>query len=185
MRLLARHAGAKKPLLLRRNGESGGVRRSERRLSAVGRQWRLSVRELLVAADERCGSGCRVLCHAARVLARAGARGDQPRFSRDRSQRRMAAEAVGESRGLRFRRTDASQLDASAVYGLPELHADAIKHAALLANPGCYSTSIILALAPWIRAGFVDVEHGIICDSKSGVSGAGKQPIAQDTFCGG
>jgi N-acetyl-gamma-glutamyl-phosphate reductase len=47
----------------------------------------------------------------------------------------------------------ASQLDDSAVYGLPELHADAIKHATLLANPGCYSTSIILGLAPWIRAG--------------------------------
>jgi N-acetyl-gamma-glutamyl-phosphate reductase len=52
----------------------------------------------------------------------------------------------------------------------------------LLANPGCYSTSIILALAPWIRAGFVDVEHGIICDSKSGVSGAGKTPSAKTHF---
>ena len=56
------------------------------------------------------------------------------------------------------------------------------KRAALLANPGCYSTSIILALAPWIRAGYVDVEHGIICDSKSGVSGAGKTPSAKTHF---
>ncbi len=78
----------------------------------------------------------------------------------------------------------ASQLDEAAVYGLPELHADAIKHAALLANPGCYSTSIILALAPWIRAGFVDLQHGIVCDSKSGVSGAGKQPTSTDALRG-
>ena len=76
----------------------------------------------------------------------------------------------------------ASQLDDAAVYGLPELHADAIRQAALLANPGCYSTSIILALAPWIRAGFVDLQHGIICDSKSGVSGAGKQPTSTTHF---
>jgi N-acetyl-gamma-glutamyl-phosphate reductase len=75
-----------------------------------------------------------------------------------------------------------AELDRSAVYGLPELHADKIKGAALLANPGCYSTSIILALAPWIRAGFVDVEHGIICDSKSGVSGAGKTPSSKTHF---
>jgi N-acetyl-gamma-glutamyl-phosphate reductase len=75
-----------------------------------------------------------------------------------------------------------ADLDDSAVYGLPELHADKITTAALLANPGCYSTSIILALAPWIRAGFVDLEHGIICDSKSGVSGAGKTPSAKTHF---
>jgi N-acetyl-gamma-glutamyl-phosphate reductase len=77
---------------------------------------------------------------------------------------------------------DASLLDEAAVYGLPELHAAAIKDAALLANPGCYPTSVILALAPWIRAGYVDVEHGIICDSKSGVSGAGKTPSAKTHF---
>ena len=65
---------------------------------------------------------------------------------------------------------------------LPELHADEIKGAALLANPGCYPTSIILALAPWMRAGYVDVAHGIICDSKSGVSGAGKSPSSKTHF---
>ena len=76
----------------------------------------------------------------------------------------------------------AAQLDEAAVYGLPELNAGAIKHADLLANPGCYPTSIILALTPWLRAGYVDVEHGIICDSKSGVSGAGKTPSAKTHF---
>ena len=76
----------------------------------------------------------------------------------------------------------AAQIEEAAVYGLPELHADDIKSASLLANPGCYSTSIILALAPWIQAGSVDVAHGVICDSKSGVSGAGKSPTAKTHF---
>ena len=68
------------------------------------------------------------------------------------------------------------------VYGLPELHANEIKGAALVANPGCYPTSVILALAPWIRAGYVDVARGVICDSKSGVSGAGKSSSPKTHF---
>src|SRR5215469_10361204 len=76
----------------------------------------------------------------------------------------------------------ADQTEDAAVYGLPELHADEIKSASLLANPGCYSTSIILALAPWIQAGYVDVAHGVICDSKSGVSGAGKAATTKTHF---
>lgn len=76
----------------------------------------------------------------------------------------------------------AAQLDATAVYGIPELHSEAIESAALVANAGCYATSMIVALTPWIRAGLVDLEYGIICDSKSGVSGAGKQPTAKTHF---
>ncbi|MBZ5647340.1 MAG: N-acetyl-gamma-glutamyl-phosphate reductase [Acidobacteriia bacterium] len=76
----------------------------------------------------------------------------------------------------------AAQLDASAVYGIPELYADAIPSAPVVANAGCYATSVILALAPWVRAGLLDLDHGIICDSKSGVSGAGKQPTAKTHF---
>jgi N-acetyl-gamma-glutamyl-phosphate reductase len=78
--------------------------------------------------------------------------------------------------------TLAAELQAEAVYGSPELHRDAIRRARLVANPGCYSTSIILALAPLIQAGLVDVDHGIICDSKSGVSGAGKAATAKTHF---
>ncbi len=73
-------------------------------------------------------------------------------------------------------------LDATAVYGLPEVHENLIRDAPLVANPGCYPTSIILALMPWIHAGLVDVQHGIICDSKSGISGAGKQPSPKTHF---
>jgi N-acetyl-gamma-glutamyl-phosphate reductase len=76
----------------------------------------------------------------------------------------------------------AAELDQSAVYGLPELHRKEIADAALVANPGCYPTSIIVALAPLVRAGLIDVEHGIICDSKSGVSGAGKKPTSKTHF---
>jgi N-acetyl-gamma-glutamyl-phosphate reductase len=76
----------------------------------------------------------------------------------------------------------AAKLQEEAVYGCPELHRDEIATARLVANPGCYSTSIILALSPLVRAGLVDVDHGIICDSKSGVSGAGKAPVAKTHF---
>src|SRR5579871_6726412 len=76
----------------------------------------------------------------------------------------------------------ASQLTERAVYGLPELNADRIATAALVANPGCYATSVILALAPLLKAGVVDRTRGIISDSKSGVSGAGKEPTSKTHF---
>jgi N-acetyl-gamma-glutamyl-phosphate reductase len=76
----------------------------------------------------------------------------------------------------------AAELDERSVYGLPELNADQIPSAALVANPGCYATSVILALAPLLSAQIVDRERGIISDSKSGVSGAGKEPTARTHF---
>ncbi len=59
-----------------------------------------------------------------------------------------------------------------AVYGLPELHANAISKASLVANPGCYPTSAILGLAPLAHAGLID-PASIIIDAKSGITGAG------------
>ncbi len=76
----------------------------------------------------------------------------------------------------------AEQLQLEAVYGCPELHRDEIRRARLVANPGCYATSIILGLAPLLQAGLVDVDHGIVCDAKSGVSGAGKAATAKTHF---
>ena len=76
----------------------------------------------------------------------------------------------------------AAQLTDRAVYGLPELNAEKIKAATLVANPGCYATSVILALAPVLSVDLVDLDHGIISDSKSGVSGAGKEPTARTHF---
>ena len=75
---------------------------------------------------------------------------------------------------------EADRIQKQAVYGSPELHAAAIAEARLVANPGCYATSIILALAPLL--GIIDLDHGIICDSKSGVSGAGKAATAKTHF---
>jgi N-acetyl-gamma-glutamyl-phosphate reductase len=63
---------------------------------------------------------------------------------------------------------------AKAVYGLTEIHRDAVAKARLVANPGCYPTSILLPLVPLLRAGVVS-PAGIIADSKSGVSGAGRK----------
>ena len=69
-----------------------------------------------------------------------------------------------------------------AVYGMPELHRKQIAGARLIANPGCYATSVILALKPLVAAGLVDLEHGIVADSKSGVSGAGTAPTAKTHY---
>ncbi|HEY2472069.1 MAG TPA: N-acetyl-gamma-glutamyl-phosphate reductase [Terracidiphilus sp.] len=71
---------------------------------------------------------------------------------------------------------------AQAVYGMPELHRDEIAGANLVANPGCYATSVILALRPLVAAGIVDVANGIVADAKSGVSGAGKAPTAKTHY---
>ena len=76
----------------------------------------------------------------------------------------------------------AASLQDEAVYGCPELHREQIAGARLVANPGCYATSIILALAPLVQAGLVDLDHGIVCDAKSGVSGAGKAATAKTHF---
>ena len=76
----------------------------------------------------------------------------------------------------------ASATQAQAVYGSPALHPPAIGHARLIANPGCSATSIILALTPILRAHFADLDCEIICDSKSGVSGAGKSPSPTTHF---
>jgi N-acetyl-gamma-glutamyl-phosphate reductase len=67
----------------------------------------------------------------------------------------------------------APELLAHAVYGLPERHRDAIAGADLVANPGCYPTAAILALAPLADAGLLG---DVVIDAKSGVSGAGREP---------
>jgi N-acetyl-gamma-glutamyl-phosphate reductase len=76
----------------------------------------------------------------------------------------------------------AAELTRKAAYGLPELNSDRIANAALVANPGCYATSVILGLAPLVKSGVLDLTRGIISDSKSGVSGAGKEPTAKTHF---
>ena len=72
------------------------------------------------------------------------------------------------------------ELLAQAIYGLPELHRAAIAGASLVANPGCYPTSVILGLAPLAQAGWLT--GTVISDSKSGISGAGRSPSLKTHF---
>jgi N-acetyl-gamma-glutamyl-phosphate reductase len=73
----------------------------------------------------------------------------------------------------------APALFGQGVYGLPELHRERIAGADLVANPGCYPTAALLALAPLARAGLVG---DVVVDAKSGVSGAGREPTAGTHF---
>ena len=75
------------------------------------------------------------------------------------------------------------ELLASAVYGLPELNRAPIASAKLISNPGCYPTAASLALAPLVEAGVIDRGAGIVCDAKSGVSGAGRKPSLKTSYC--
>lgn len=71
---------------------------------------------------------------------------------------------------------------AEAVYGLTELNAEGIRRARLVANPGCYATSVILGLAPLVQNGWIEMSAGIVSDSKSGASGAGRTATSQLHF---
>ena len=62
-----------------------------------------------------------------------------------------------------------------AVYGLPEFYASEIAKAKLVANPGCYATSVILAVRPLAEAGWIASGSSVVCDCKSGATGAGKE----------
>ena len=77
----------------------------------------------------------------------------------------------------------AAALFAEAVYGLPEFCRARIPQARLVANPGCYPTAANLALWPLVEAGVVDLACGVVCDAKSGVSGAGRKATLKTSFC--
>jgi N-acetyl-gamma-glutamyl-phosphate reductase len=81
-----------------------------------------------------------------------------------------------------YQKHTAQEFLAEAVYGLPELYRDQIKSSALVANPGCYPTSVILGLAPLLEAAMIAPET-IIADSKSGASGAGRTAQTGTLFC--
>lgn len=76
-----------------------------------------------------------------------------------------------------------AELIASAVYGLPEFCRQRIRSAQLVANPGCYPTAANLAIRPLVANGVLDRAAGIVCDAKSGVSGAGRKPSLKTSFC--
>ena len=83
-----------------------------------------------------------------------------------------------------YRETHAQpELLKEAVYGLPEFCRERIPNARLVANPGCYPTAANLAIRPLVDAGAIDRAAGIVCDAKSGVSGAGRKPALHTSFC--
>jgi N-acetyl-gamma-glutamyl-phosphate reductase len=184
-RILLRHPRLEEPVLLRRNGDSGGSANLADVFPVLSGNGGYPLHPLSWPALKR--QGVQLLFLA----------------TPHEASRSLVPEAM--SQGLRvvdlsgawrlkgvqhraiynFEDSDpvaAEHLDTQAVYGLPELNRDAIGDANLVANPGCYATSVILALAPLLRAGCVDREHGIVSDSKSGVSGAGKEPTARTHF---
>lgn len=73
------------------------------------------------------------------------------------------------------------ELHEKAVYGLPEFFRDKIKGQKIIANPGCYTTAVPLALAPAIEGGYIEMT-GIIADCKSGVTGAGRKPTQSNHY---
>lgn len=77
----------------------------------------------------------------------------------------------------------APELLREAVYGLPELCRSRIAGSRFVSNPGCYPTAANLAIKPLMDAGAVEMNAGIVCDAKSGVSGAGRKPALKTAFC--
>ncbi len=183
VRLLAHHRGVRKPLLFARNGEGALRDLSDAypQISGNGgfpfesfsweRMKNAGVDVVFLATPHEFSREWvpEAISRGVRVIDLSGAW-------------RLKVSANRATYGFAEEDARTQSLDGTAVYGLPELHANEVRDAALLANPGCYPTSIILALTPWIRVGYVDVEHGIICDAKSGVSGAGKTPTAKTHF---
>jgi N-acetyl-gamma-glutamyl-phosphate reductase len=184
-RLLARHPHAKKPVLFTRNGEVGTTAKLDELYPHVSGnggyplepfRWETlqakGVNVLFLATPHEVSREWvpEAVAQGVHVIDLSGAwRLETPEY-------RAIYDFKDENPAL------ADKVMAQAVYGIPELHRSELKDAALVANAGCYATSIILALAPLVRGGLVDLNHGIVCDSKSGVSGAGKQPTQKTHF---
>ena len=188
VRLLARHSRVEKPLLLKRSAESGEVDGSVGFPGVAGNgngnghgtvarfSWEVlqehGVNLLFLATPHGVSRELvpEALARGLRVVDLSGA-------WRLKEAEHRAVYGFSDADA-----TTAAKWDANAVYGLPELNADSIADAELVANPGCYATSVILGLAPLVSAGLVDCDRGIISDSKSGVSGAGKEPTPRTHF---
>jgi N-acetyl-gamma-glutamyl-phosphate reductase len=184
-RILARHPRIEKPVLLKRSENRGGAADLAEVFPALygnggyplqALSWaelkRQAVRLLFLATPHEVSRTLvpEAIAEGLRVVDLSGAW----RLKHQRHRALYEFEDGGASA--------AEDLTKKAVYGLPELNGDRVADAELVANPGCYATSVILALAPLLRSGVVDRSHGIISDSKSGVSGAGKEPTAKTHF---
>jgi N-acetyl-gamma-glutamyl-phosphate reductase len=81
-----------------------------------------------------------------------------------------------------YQKHTCAELLPQSVYGLPELHRDEIRNAKIVGNPGCYPTGALIGLIPLVKKGMVSLEN-IVIDSKSGVSGAGRDVVLESLFC--
>lgn len=130
-----------------------------------------------VGSRAQCVFGCLPHCASAEILPRVVAAGAKVvDFSADY----RLDDAATYLEWYGHEHPDAARLG-QTVYGLPELFRDRIRGQSLVANPGCYSTSAILPLAPLVKSGLFQLDD-IIVDSKSGVSGAGRQPKLMTHF---
>jgi N-acetyl-gamma-glutamyl-phosphate reductase len=173
-RLLSRHPKVQAPMLLSRSGrQSEGVAPDREQVSPSWDLLKQQKIELLFLATPHEVSrelAPEAIAAGLRVIDLSGA------WRLKQQQHRAIYEFKDEDS------LTAAQVTEKAVYGLPELNAECIAGARLVANPGCYATSVILALAPLLKADIVDRSRGIISDSKSGVSGAGKALSARTHF---
>ena len=81
-----------------------------------------------------------------------------------------------------YQKHTSADLLPESVYGLPELHREEIRNAKIVGNPGCYPTGALIGLIPLVKKGMISAEH-IVVDSKSGVSGAGRDVVLESLFC--
>ncbi len=81
-----------------------------------------------------------------------------------------------------YQKHTSADLLSESVYGLPEIHREKIRNAKIVGNPGCYPTGALLGLLPLVKKGMISVEN-IVVDSKSGVSGAGRDVVLESLFC--
>ena len=184
-RILLRHPRLQKPVLLRRAGDNGGpsdlgevfpVLSGNGGYPLLPLSWpalkQQGIDLLFLATPHEAARALvpEAIAHGLRVIDLSGA-------WRLKQERHRAIYGFQDSDA-----GTAAQLTHKAVYGLPELNGDRLAAAELVANPGCYATSVILALAPLLKAGMIDRSRGIVSDSKSGVSGAGKEPTAKTHF---
>jgi N-acetyl-gamma-glutamyl-phosphate reductase len=184
-RILLRHPGVETPVMLQRSGESAGEVNLADMYPAISgnggyplQSWswaelkRREIELLFLATPHEVSRALvpEAIAHGMRVVDLSGA-------WRLRESQNRAVYGFHDENAV-----TAADLMEKAVYGLPELNGDRLPGAALVANPGCYATSVILALAPLLAADIVDREKGIISDSKSGVSGAGKEATVRTHF---
>jgi N-acetyl-gamma-glutamyl-phosphate reductase len=175
VRLLESHPGVEPVLLEHRSDPHEGTvplgRRPQRTIAATAEAVRhegLSAVLLATPADVSMELAPTILETGSKVIDLSGA------F------RLRDAETFSQWYGERHTRPD---LLSEAVYGLPEFYRERIAQARLVANPGCYPTAANLALRPLVDAQVIDRTRGVICDAKSGISGAGRKASLKTSFC--